>query len=489
MYAPWCYGLRCYFHTSAIHQLKRPMQQRIEGHPWLRPLSEGGGPRYLQITELIEAGIANGSLNPGDRLPPQRSLAATLRVDLTTVTRAYDEARRRHLLEGRGAAGTFVAAPRADLNRMVDLSMNIPPPPAEVDFEELLRQGLSQVMLRVDVDQLMTYHLGGGSDADRVAAAEWLLPVLGPVHPTLLTTTPGAQSALAGLVLSLTQPGEIVLAEAVSYPGLRSAARSFGRRVAAVAIDERGMRPDALDAALRKTDARVIYLNPTLQNPTTVTMPETRRREILSVARRHDAVIIEDDPYWLLETDAPPPLARLAPERVHYVSTLSKCLSPGLRTAFVVSPDSQHQKRLLDALRAFSPMRTPLAAALVTQWIRDGSAARVLAGVRTEARERQRIAGQMLGIPTLGRHESRQGIHLWHTLPSYWHADELSSAARLQGLAVTPSSAFTDGAEVAPNAIRICLGEGSDRVRLSNALKRLSRLLAQVPMASRGDVM
>jgi DNA-binding transcriptional MocR family regulator len=289
-------------------------------------------------------------------------------------------------------------------------------------------------------------------------------------------------------MLSLTRPDEVLLAEPVVYPGLRLAARAFNRRVEGVATDEQGMRPDRLEAALRKSRARVVYLNPTIQNPTTVTMPEPRRCEILEVVTRFDATIIEDDPYWLLETGAPQPFARLAPERVHYISTLSKCLSPGLRTAFVVSPQPQHRKRFLDALQAFSPMRTPLAAALVTQWIRDGSAASLLAGVQAEARERQRIAGQVIGIPALGRHESRQGIHLWHTLPSYWHADEFATVARLEGLAVTPSSAFVEGKGDSPNAIRICLGEGNDRMRLSSALKRLSKLLARVPEESRHEV-
>jgi DNA-binding transcriptional MocR family regulator len=463
------------------------MHEILRGHPWLKPLEARAGPRFLQIAALIEAAIADGHLASGDRLPPQRSLAAALEVDLTTVTRAYDEARRRHLLEGRGAAGTFVAAMRAGQGRLADLSMNIPPPPSEVAFDEFLRQGLAQVTLRTDVDQLMTYHLGGGSEADRSAGAQWLLPVLGPVEPQRLSTAPGAQSALAGLMLSLTRPSDVLLAEPVIYPGLRSAARWLGRRVESIDTDEHGMRPDRLEATLRQEPARVIYLNPTIQNPTTVTMPESRRREILAVAARFDAPIIEDDPYWLLEADAPPPLARLAPERVHYVSTLSKCLSPGLRTAFVVAPDAQDQARFLDALRAFSPMRTPLAAALVTQWIQDGSAASLLAGVRAETRQRQRIAGQLLGIPALGRHESREGIHLWHTLPGYWRADDFARAARLDGLAVTPSSAFVDSDSGSPNAIRICLGEGNDRVRLSSALKALSRLLARVPEHARSD--
>ena len=70
---------------------------------WLPRLAVHGGPRFLQIADALQAAVLDGALKPGDRLPPQRHLAAQLGVDLTTVTRAYDEARRRHLLEGRGA--------------------------------------------------------------------------------------------------------------------------------------------------------------------------------------------------------------------------------------------------------------------------------------------------------------------------------------------------------------------------------------------------
>jgi DNA-binding transcriptional MocR family regulator len=146
---------------------------------WLPRLAVHGGPRFLQIADALQAAMADGSLKPGDRLPPQRQLAAQLNLDLTTVTRAYDEARRRHLLEGRGARGTYVAAPKVELTSVLDLSMNTPPP-AGVDFDDLLKQGLSQVMMGADTALLMTYHLGGGSDSDRKAGARWLEPMFGP---------------------------------------------------------------------------------------------------------------------------------------------------------------------------------------------------------------------------------------------------------------------------------------------------------------------
>ena len=79
---------------------------------WLPRLAAHKGPRFLQIADALQAAVVEGSLTPGDRLPAQRALAAQLQVDLTTITRAYDKARRRNLLEGRGARGTYVAAPK-----------------------------------------------------------------------------------------------------------------------------------------------------------------------------------------------------------------------------------------------------------------------------------------------------------------------------------------------------------------------------------------
>src|SRR5476651_2159628 len=81
---------------------------------WLPRLSGNKGPRFLQIADALQAALVAGSLKPGDRLPPQRLLAAQLDVDLTTITRAYDEARRRNLLEGRGAESRINRYPRSE---------------------------------------------------------------------------------------------------------------------------------------------------------------------------------------------------------------------------------------------------------------------------------------------------------------------------------------------------------------------------------------
>jgi DNA-binding transcriptional MocR family regulator len=444
---------------------------------WLPRLAGNKGPRFLQIADALQAAVIDGSLKPGDRLPPQRQLAVQLDVDLTTVTRAYDEARRRNLLEGRGARGTYVAAPKVELTSILDLSMNTPPPPDGVDFDDMLKQGLSQVLMSADNELLMTYHLGGGSDSDRKAAAKWLAPMLGHLDSRQLVVCPGAQAAIAALILALTAPGDVILAEPMTYPGLHAAASQFGRHVIAVEADKHGMVPEKLEEACRRHEPRLVYLNPTLQNPTAITMPERRRKALAVIAKRCDVRIVEDDPYWLLADAPPPPIATFAPEQVVYISTLSKCLTPGLRVAFVLVRDPHERERFLVALRSFALMAAPLSAALATQWILDGSADGLLEGVRKEARLRHRMARDILA----GRYSGLgDGLHVWLELPAYWRSSQLARAAASYGVAVTPAEAFATGSGSA-NAIRISLGSIQDRGRLRAGLQRLSDLLARRP--------
>ncbi len=458
-----------------MSQLKSIQDEHLPS--WLPRLAMHGGPRFLQIADALQAALVDGSLKPGDRLPPQRLLAAQLDVDLTTITRAYDEARRRNLLEGRGARGTYVVAPKVELNPILDLSMNTPPPPDGVDFDDMMKQGLSQVLMRANSELLMTYHLGGGSDADRKAGATWLAPMFGQLDPGQLVVCPGAQAAIAASILALTEPGDVILAEPTTYPGLLTAAAQFGRHIVAVEADRHGMVPEMFEKTCRRHQPKLVYLNPTLQNPTAITMPDSRRKELASIARRCAVRIVEDDPYWLLAEAPPPPIATFAPEQVVYISTLSKCLTPGLRVAFVLVRDPQERERFLAALRSFALMVGPLSAALATQWILDGSAGGLMEGVRKEARLRHRMARDILA----GRYGGAgDGLHVWLELPAYWTPAQLARAADSEGIAVTPAEAFATGSD-SVNAIRISLGSIKDRGRLQAGLQRLSHLLARRP--------
>lgn len=442
------------------------------GPAWLPALDAAGGPLYLQIVGAIEAGLAAGALRPGDRLPPQRSLAKALGIDLTTVTRAYAEARQRHLLEGVTGRGSFVAAAGDRSGPPVDLSMNIPPPPAGLRLADLIADGLAEVIRRASADRLMSYHAGPGSLAERAAAAAWLAGAFGALDPDRIVIAPGAQAGLAALLTSLARPGDTVLCEALTYPGLRNAAAQLGLTLAGVPGDAEGMDPDALADVCRRLSPKALYLVPTIANPTARTLSVDRRRALAETAAAHDVPVIEDDPYWPLAGDAPPPLAVLRPQGVWHLSTLSKALSPGLRTAFAVAPSAAAAARLARALRALNQMPAPLMGALVTAWIRDGSAAALLAGVRNAAAARQAVARALL--PDGIAHPF--GLHVWLPLPPRWDRLRLVEAARRAGLGLAPADAFHVSGPV-PDAVRLSLGSLPDTARLATALEQLAQIL------------
>ena len=144
---------------------------------WLNRVERGAGPIYLSILHALEAAIGEGELQPGEQLPPQRAVASLLGVDFTTVTRAYSAARARGLVEGAVGRGTFVASRTAeDEVGLVDLAMNLPPPPKGLSLGKLLKETAQSVLERTDAQALMAYHPGAGSIAQRSAAAAWLAP-------------------------------------------------------------------------------------------------------------------------------------------------------------------------------------------------------------------------------------------------------------------------------------------------------------------------
>ena len=440
---------------------------------WISLPDRSGGPIYGQIVTALEDAVARGVLRPGDRLPTQRALAERLGVDLTTVTRAYTEARHRGLLDAVTGRGSFIAGGSGSSAPAMDLSMLMPPPPQGLVLGDLIERGIAGLLARTNADVLMAYHVGPGAPPDRVAAAQWLEPTLGAISPDRMVICPGAQPALAGIVSLLLKPGDTLLTEPQTYPGILAIAAHLAVRLKAVACDADGMLPDALTAACRAHRPRALYLQPTIQNPTTATMPESRRRDIARVVQAQNLMVIEDDPYSRLIDHPSPALAHFAPERTFHVATLAKTMTPGLRTAYVAVPEGFAPEKLAEAMRALTLMPAPLMTALVTRWIMEGTATHLLSAVRREARARQALARELL--PT-GAIAHPDGLHVWQKLPDHWDRQRLIETARRQGLGVMPAEAFNVEGP-APNAVRISLGAVTERARLGTALAALAAII------------
>lgn len=441
---------------------------------WLRHVSTGGGqPIYLALLEALETAVREGELQPGDQLPPQRAVADQLGIDFTTVTRAYGAARARGLVEGAVGRGTFVRRRAADDEAgLVDLSMNLPPPPQGVSLAALLKETAAAVLDRTDVATLMAYHAGPGAPGQRAAGAAWLAPVLGDVGPERVVVCPGAQSALTATLTTLAGPGDSIVVEPLTYPGVIALAARLGLRLLACPVDDEGFLPHALQRLCAEQRPTAVYLVPTTRNPVATTMGLARRREIATIVAASGAWLIEDDPYSRLFDSPLPGLAVLAPERSLHIATLSKTLSPGLRTAFLVAPSGAMAGQIADALRDTALMGSPLTTAVAIRWIRDGAAERVLTGVRAEARVRRAIAAEVLPHAR-GDVES---LHVWLDLPATADPAGLRALAAARGLALVTADAFAAMPSV-PGGLRISLGGTAKASQLREALTNVAALL------------
>jgi len=449
--------------------------------------------KYLGIVEALEQDVRAGRIQPGDRLPAQRAVAEALGVDLTTVTRAFNEARRRGLVDAHAGRGTFIRE-RLETNRLpgrfaaaplLDLSMNMPPQPAAVSFQRAIPDGIAELLSSARGMLHLHYQESTGSEADRLAAAAWLGRRMEAVSPSRIVVAGGAQTALFAICESLLRPGDAIAAGALTYPGLKAVTTQKGLAVLPLAMDEGGIIPDALDEVCRSNAPRAFYVIPSIDNPTTATLSEDRRRRLVAIARQYDVLIIEDDPYAPLRSETAPALVDLAGDITWHIATLSKCATPALRIAYVVAPGNTQALRLAGVLRATSLMAPPLMAALASRWINDGVLDEITAAIREENAERQKLAATLLGEATFAA--DPHGHHLWLSLPRNWRAGDFAGHADRAGVAIVPSSAFSTAA-LLPEAVRVSLGVAPDRAALEDALTLLASLLSQPSLATRAVV-
>lgn len=453
---------------------------------WIPSISKSDGPLYLGIAAAIAAAIESGELADGARLPPQRAMASALGIDYTTVSRAYAEAGRRGLVEGRVGQGTFVV--RRPLGKPaspatgghVDVGMNVPPPIDDPALAARMWRAFGELEHTSGFELLRRYQPPGGADADRMAGTRWLSRRLPSLAIERVLVCPGAQGALLAAMGTLANPGDTVLSEALCYPGFRSLAAQLRLSVCPVAMDAEGVVPEELDAACQRERPKVLYCTPTLHNPTTATMSRARREAIVAVARRHGVPILEDDAYAALLAEPLPPLAALAPDLTYYVGGLAKTLAPALRIAYLATPDARTAARVMGGIRATATMASPLTAALATTWIEDGTADAVLLAIRAETRARQAIAAGILPLEMVGTHPD--AFHAWLSLSEPWTREQFASRTRSTGIATVTSDAFAVARP--PQAVRLALGGAVSRSALGDGLRIIADLLQQSPAMS-----
>jgi len=424
-----------------------------------------------QLYQALRERILDGRLQSRTRLPASRDLASLLGISRNTVTRAFDQLYAEGYIEGRIGAGTYVAELSA-VKRPAPAQplVSTQSPALELLHKHHLNPPLSGAprAFRVGVPAFDLFpfetwarlsarfwrkpspaRLGYGDPAGDLQLRELIAAYLRNsrgLHcdPAQIVVTNGAQQAISLCAQLLVTPGARV---ALENPGYRAAGHALaiaGAQLCGVAVDGEGLDVPALT---QLEDCRLVYVTPSHQYPTGVTLSLARRLQLLEWAERNDGLIIEDDYDGEYRYSGTPlaPLAALDRQgRVLYVGTFCKIAFPALRLGYLVLPpalaEAFAQRRALDMRH--SEIGTQ---AVMADFIAAGHFQRHIRRMRTAARSRRDalLAGWPESVPGCAPLPVVEaGLHLCVRVDSLARERELISAAERVGVEISALSSY-----------------------------------------------
>jgi GntR family transcriptional regulator/MocR family aminotransferase len=465
------------------------------------------GPRHRRIYEQVRQGILDGRLRPGERLPATRQLAAQLGVARITVARAYEDLAAAGFVEGRPGSGTYVtggsgrapatptaAAPRrlsTWSRRVLGGAPSAPSDPAPAlpfDFEpgtpdwdafpRRIWWRLVGRRLREGGMALRRYGDPAGFMELREAIARHIGVSRAVVcRPEQVVIVNGAQQATDLLARLLLEPGDRVIVEDPGYPEARVLLSAYGARLEPVPVDEAGLDVGRLP----EDGARLVYVTPSHQFPTGVTLPLERRLRLLAWAEAHDALILEDD-YDSEFRHAGSPVESLQgldrSGRVIYFGTFSTVLFPQMRVGYVVLPGDLVEPFVQAKWLADRGTGT-LEQQALADFLSEGHFARHLRRMRRLGRARRdallaalrRHFGTSVALPS-----AATGMHVMVRLEGI-DAAALAAGARRRGVGVYPAAPYYAARSADPSALLLGFGALNERA-IDAGIARLADVAA-----------
>ncbi len=440
---------------------------------------------YVAIADAIERDINLGILKPSEKMPPQRSLAKTIGVNLTTITRAYKEAERRGLVSGAIGRGTYVLQ-----NEKKDISL----PGVLGSDDEIIDLGLvgsmkiegynlSNMLKAIaednSFDSLLDYVPSQGILRHREAASKWIKQYGLQADSNRIVICAGAMNAISCCLIGLFEQGDRIAVDSLTFTGIKNAAQLSNIRLEPIAMDSEGMIPDSLESTCKKYQIKGIYLMPNMQNPTATVMSDDRKQAIADIIHRYDLTLIEDDIYNFTNTTERTALSALVPDKGIFICGISKALLPGLRIAYVAVPE-QLLYKFIQVVTSTIWMATPLSSEIASRLIESGAAAEIINKKRQVLAHRLRLAEDIL--KGFSFHANESSMFLWLNLPEGWSSADLENIALLNKVRVIPAYEFYVGNQQPPNAVRISLGAVKNDEQLIKGLNILARILKQNPL-------
>lgn len=455
---------------------------------WLPEIRSTDEPLYLALANSFADAIERGTLAAGTRLPAQRDLAKQLDVTVGTVSRAYHLMKERRLIVGNVGRGTFVAsnhsastqndtAIKQSSGRTINMIAYKALAPA---LNESIAHAMTEIGRRINLRPYYKYPPTAGMLSHRAEVATWLEQFGIRAAAEQIIVCGGAQMAIAAVLDGLVERHKPIMTEVLTYSGLRGLCALRNMELIGLEMDDQGLLPEALEAACRTGDSKVLFLQPTLHNPTAASMRMARRRQIAQIAIRYNLLVIEDDAMALTAANRSTPIATLAPENTVYITGVSKGISPTLRLGYMVLPQAMMNK-MEQVVHSTSLGVSPLAPDVMSVLLANGSAEKILAANIVELERRHAIAADTLKSID---YKYRPGAYfLWLPLPGNWRATDLVSAAARHGVTMIESDHFKTDRDLPIEAVRLSLAAPADHDSMRLGLQTVIRLLRDQPVS------
>jgi len=358
---------------------------------WEPRIAEGKGPTYQRIAAAIIEDIEAGKIPRGSRLPAQRDLAFALEVGLGSVTKAYKLITRRGFGNAEKGRATFVTSLPAQTS-IIELNANIPPNLISGEMLSRTLLELSQVVATTAPNTAEPYQ---GSFDHRKCLAAWLKNYCPTIEPENMIMCNGGQHAI-WMALSILEQGEtVILTDELPFPGLIWAVERIGIEISGIPSDHNGMDVEALEEKVisLKNNGKnpILYVASTAQNPTGVSLSNSKIRSIAKICRSYEVTVIEDDVYAAFSKRNHISFLELLPDLVFYVNSLAKIISPWFRLGVLIVPPNFHLK-ILNFVSVQGSKVPPLMTQVLQHWITSGLASEVAMMTHQEGIRRNKLA-------------------------------------------------------------------------------------------------
>lgn len=453
---------------------------------WIPTKDRLSHPLHIGLAAAMRAAIENGELPPGTKLPPHRDLAYHIGISVHTVSKAYEAMRHQGLIDSHVGRGSFVLDPalstqqpfRTERDEQGVIDLSITRSVYDSVHVQRMEEALGQLPASLDPESYLACRPNAGLEGHRRMGVQWLRRCGLEASSENVIITNGVCNGMMIALATVARPGDTVVTEAPAHHLVITLCAYLGVKLKGVQTDRDGIIPDAFERACKGQEIKALFTVPSLATPTVTLMPEDRRRQLVTIARRHNVTIVEDDAWGPVMENRPPPISMLAPERSIYLTSFTKSTIPGLRTGYLVAP-APMIPALTGRMLVFNWMATPLVAELASRWIEDGTADELVSWQRRELAERHAIVkDEMEGFDWAGHPAA---LHFWLNLPGGWRPETLVDHARTLRVAVAPARPFMPPECKIPNAVRISVGGGHTQSGLRQGLKLLKGLLKTEP--------